>query len=332
MRPIFCALAVGSFSVAAASGMEILPQKAAIPANNPMTAEKISLGKQLYFDPRLSKTNQVSCNSCHNVLGSGTDNQPFSTGIEGKKGGRNSPTVWNSAFASVQFWDGRANTLEDQAKGPIVNPVEMGMPNHDEVVKRLSVIDGYRKQFDKVFGKDSLNIDNVAKAIAAYERTLITPNAPFDQYLKGNKKAMSASAVKGMGLVQSVGCTSCHSGPNFNGPPLPIGTGFYQKFPLMPGSEYEAKYHLADDNGRFEVTKKEEDKHMWRVPTWRNIELTAPYFHNGSVAMLDEAVRVMAKTQLGKDLKDDEVKDIVAFLKALTGPRPKQTEPKLPES
>ena len=171
----------------------------------------------------------------------------------------------------------------------------------------------------------------MGKAIAAYERTLITPNGPFDLYLKGNKKAISAAAIRGMNLVQSVGCTSCHQGVNFAGPALPEGVGFYQKFPTFPGSKYDKQYHLTDDKGRFEVTKAESDKNMWRVPTWRNVALTAPYFHNGSVKTLPEAVRVMAKVQLNKELKDDEVSDIVSFLETLTGKFPEQTLPRLPE-
>jgi cytochrome c peroxidase len=230
----------------------------------------------------------------------------------------------------VQFWDGRAATLEDQAKGPIVNPVEMGMENHDAVIQKLSAIPGYKKKFEEVFGANGLNIDNVAKAIAAYERTLITPDSPYDRFMKGDKKALNKKAQNGMQLVQTMGCVACHSGPSFSGPPMPVGQGFYQKFPLIPGSEYDKKYGFSEDLGRYQVTKSDADKNMWRVPTWRNVALTAPYFHNGSVKTLDEAVRVMAKTQLGRDLKQEETGDIVAFLQSLTGKMPKQKEPKLP--
>lgn len=327
---VFC-ITLGAFSLSA-KAMEILPEAPPIPKDNPMTPEKISLGKQLYFDPRLSKTGKVSCNTCHDATGSGTDNLRVSFGIDRKTGKRNSPTVWNSAFMSVQFWDGRAATLEEQAKGPLTNPVEMAMDNHDTVVKRIAKISGYQEQFKKVFGgENSLNIDNTVKAIAAYERTLITPNSPFDRYMKGDRKAMSAQAIRGMELAKNVGCTSCHGGPNFAGPTLPVGTGFYMKFPTMPGTDYEKKYNLSEDLGRYEHTGKEQDKNMWRVPTWRNIALTGPYFHNGSVKTLDEAVLVMAKTQLAKDLKPNEVADIVAFLKSLNGVRPKQTKPELPK-
>lgn len=313
-----------------AGALEALPKTPPIPRDNPITAAKVELGKKLYFDPRLSKTGTVSCNSCHNVMLGGEDNRSTSFGIQGLKGGRSAPTVWNAAFHSVQFWDGRAASLEEQAKGPLINPVEMGMENHDAVVARLKMIPGYLVEFEKVFGKTSLNIENVAKAIATYERTLLTTDSPFDRSMQGDPKALSLGAKRGMELVQKVGCLACHSGPNFSGPTLPQGQGFYQKFPLIPGSEYEAKYELKKDLGRFEVTKQDQDKNLWRVPTWRNVALTAPYFHNGSVKTLDEAVRVMAKTQLGKKLEEAEIQDIVEFLNSLTGKIPAQALPQLP--
>ena len=307
-----------------------LPKAPPIPKDNPMTPEKIYLGKQLYFDPRLSKDGSISCNSCHNVMASGGDNRAFSVGIKGQLGGRSAPTVWNSAFHTVQFWDGRAASLEEQAKGPLINPAEMGMDNHQLVADRLGKIPGYVSQFKKVFGDKGLNIDNVAKAIAAYERTLITPNSPFDRYVRGDKKAMSAQAVKGMNTVIEVGCVSCHTGKNFNAPDdTPMGEGYYQKFPTFEDNEYVTKYKFLDDLGRGAVTKNEEDNHFYRVPTWRNVALTAPYFSNGAVKTLDEAVRVMAKVQLHKDLNETQVADIVEFLKALTGEIPKQQMPLL---
>ncbi len=329
------ALGLGVAPLARAEGIfQPLPKTPPIPKENPMTPAKIQLGKQLYFDPRLSKDGTVSCNSCHNVMSGGTDNRRTSIGVGGKAGGRNSPTVWNSAYHSAQFWDGRAPSLEEQAKGPLTNPIEMGMPNHEAVVARVRAIPGYVEQFKKVFNKDKepVTIDNLAKAIAAYERTLVTPGSPFDQYLAGNKKAISTKAQQGYKLVVETGCISCHMGVNFAGPSLPAGTGFYQKFPVHADSEYVNKYQLAADPGRADHTKKDEDRGMWRVPTWRNIALTAPYFHNGSAASLDEAVRVMASTQLNKKLKDEEVGAIVAFLESLTGPLPNQTMPRLPDT
>lgn len=314
-----------------AHAFESLPETVPSPANNPTTKDKIELGKQLFFDPRLSLDGTVSCNSCHNVMAGGTDNRSVSIGKAGQKGGRNSPTVWNSAFHTVQFWDGRAATLEDQAKGPILNPVEMGMPSEKFTEARIRAIPGYADQFRSVFGGNNpVTYDNIAKALACYERTLITPHCAFDRYMKGDEKAMSDQAKRGMTLIQDIGCTSCHNGPNFAGPAASPGHGFYQKFPIYTNNPYVKKYRLMEDSGRYKVTGKKEDKHMWRVPTWRNIALTAPYFHNGSVQTLDEAVRVMARTQLNKTLKETEVADIVAFLNSLTGEFPEQSLPRLP--
>ena len=313
-------------------GMKPLPQKVPVPADNPITPAKIELGKMLYFDPRLSIDGTVSCNSCHNVMSDGGDGRPVGVGVRGQRGGRGSPTVWNSAYNTVQFWDGRAASLEDQAKGPLTNPIEMGMADHDEVMKRVNQIPGYVAAFKKAFpkDKDAVTIDNLAKAIATYERTLITLNSPFDRYIKGNKKALTVQQVKGMKLVEEIGCTSCHTGENFSGDGFKMGEGHYQPFPQIPGSKFDKMYDLLADKGRFEVTKKDEDKNHWRVPTWRNVTLTAPYFHNGKVKTLDEAVRVMGKTQLGMDLTDEQISNIVAFLNSLTGEFPKQIMPKLP--
>jgi cytochrome c peroxidase len=310
---------------------EVFPKKVSIPADNPQTKAKIELGRKLFFEPRLSKNEKISCNSCHNVMKAGDDGLPRSPGHEGKLGGRNSPTVWNSAFNSVQFWDGRAPSLEEQAKGPIVNPMEMGMMNHDLVVGLISKVPGYVKEFDQVFGKGPVTLDKMVKAIAAYERTLITPNSPYDRFVKGDKKALSDSAQRGWKIFGNIGCVTCHSGPMFNGPTLPQGVGFYQKFPLIPNAEIEKKYEISQDLGRFLETKNPDEKNMWRVPSLRNVAITAPYFHTGSVPTLDEAVRVMAKTQLGKDLKSEEISDVVEFLKSLTGVAPKQSMPQLPE-
>lgn len=288
------------------------------------------LGKTLYFDPRLSVDGTVSCNSCHNVMGFGEDNRSFSSGVRGQRGGRSAPTVFNATFYSVQFWDGRANTLADQAKGPLINPVEMGNKDHKEVMERLGKIPGYVEMFKSVFGSKGMTIDNLAKAIEAYEKTLTTYNSPYDRFKAGDKKAMSDLAQKGMATFQSVGCVTCHSGKNFSGPEMPIGTGFFMKFPTQEGTDFDKKYQFSKDLGRYEVTKKDQDRHMFRVPTLRNVVHTAPYFHNGSVQTLEEAVRVMAKVQLGKDLKKDEVSSLVAFLGSLSGVVPAQTLPTLP--
>jgi len=310
-----------------------MPSHVPVPKDNPQTAAKIELGKQLYFDPRISETGTVSCNSCHNIMSNGTDSRPVSAGAHGKLGSRNAPTVFNAAFRSVQFWDGRAASLEEQAKGPPTNPIEMGMPNAEAIVERIRAIPGYRQQFASVFGgSQPVTFDHIAQAIASFERTLITPGSPYDRYMAGDKNALSPAALRGLKLMDSAGCSSCHSGPLFNGPEQPMGTGFYMKFPLNPDKTYVKKYNLLADAGRFEATHQDGDRHMFVVQSLRNVEVTAPYFHNGSVKTLGDAVRVMAQTQLDKTLNASQVQDIVAFLDSLTGEFPHLTLPRLPET
>ena len=310
---------------------EALPSKAPEPKDNPTTPEKVELGRLLYFDPRFSSTGTVSCNSCHNLMLGGDDNRPVSMGVHGKTGGRSAPTVWNAAFASSQFWDGRAATLEDQAKGPVVNPVEMGMSELEGAMDRVRAIPGYEPYFVRAFGKNNpLTVDNAAKAVAAFERTMITPDSPYDRFVKGDATALSEQQQRGMKLFAETGCASCHSGPAFSGPDMPAGAGFFMKFPTFTESEYVTRYDFMTDKGRAEATGKDTDAHLWKVPTLRNITLTAPYFHNGSVEKLEEAVQVMAKLQLNKALTDDQVSDMVAFLGALTGEFPEQVLPRLP--
>jgi cytochrome c peroxidase len=313
-----------------AADWQALPEAAPEPADNPTTQAKVELGKMLFMDPRFSSTGTVACNSCHNIMEGGDDSRSVSMGVHGKMGGRNAPTVWNAAFHSVQFWDGRAATLEDQAKGPVSNPVEMGMKDVETAMNRVRAIPGYKAYFDKAFGENSMTVDNAAKAVAAFERTLITPNSPYDRYVKGDKKAMTEQQVRGMEKFAVTGCTACHSGPAFNGPSQKLGEGFYARFPTFSDNSYVSRYKLADDKGREQVTGSGADTNMFRVSTLRNITDTAPYFHNGSVNDLDEAVRVMAKTQLNKELADADVDDIVAFLGALTGEYPVITMPRLP--
>lgn len=325
------ALLTSAAASTTAKALDVLPKTPPIPKDNPQSKPKIELGRLLFFDPRLSLDNTISCNTCHDVNRNGIDGTATSKGVGGKFGARNSPTVWNSGYLSVQFWDGRAKDLEDQSKGPMINAVEMANPSHDVLVERIKKVPEYQKLFAKAFGKkDPITIDNAAKAIAAYERTLTTPNAPYDRYLKGDKKAMSPEALAGLQTFQTVGCISCHSGPLFNGPALPMGTGFYMKFPTFPDAEIEKKYGFTKDLGRFEVTKLEADKNMWRVPSLRTVSVTAPYFHTGNVTDLHEAVRIMAKLQLNKVLTDEEVNNIVAFLKSLKGDMKKQDIPKIP--
>jgi len=330
MKKIIILAAVLNSSIAMAE-WQALPEVAPAPANNPTTPEKVELGKALFFDPRISSTGTVSCNSCHNVMAGGDDNRATSMGVHGKQGGRSAPTVWNAAFYSTQFWDGRANTLEDQAIGPMTNPIEMGMKDHDTVMTRLKKIPGYKTMFDKAFGNDDMTIDQTAKAIAAYERTLITPNSAYDKFVKGDKKALTNQQQKGMKLFADIGCTTCHSGPAFNGQQgVEIGTPVLMKFPTFENNSYVKQYNFMADKGREEATKNKADANMFRTPTLRNIALTAPYFHNGTVNELNTAIKVMAKTQLNRDLQDTEVNNIAAFLNSLTGEFHAQYAPRLP--
>ena len=305
-------------------GWAPLPSSAPTPDDNPSTAAKVELGKQLYFDPRLSVNGTVSCNSCHNVMEGGDDCRCVGMGILGRTGERNSPTVWNAAFMPSQFWDGRAETLEDQAGGPMVAAPEMGMASHDMVVERIQAIPGYVESFKEVFGEDAMNIKNATKAIAAFERTLITPDSAYDRYAKGELKAMNEQQVRGMKLFDEVGCASCHNAPLFGGE-------FYE-FPSSAEEELVAKHHLDKDYGRELATGDESDRYLFKTPTLRNVTITAPYLHNGSASTLEEAVKLMGTLQLGEDLDDEQVADLVAFLSALEGEFPEISMPRLPST
>ena len=311
-------------------GFAPLPFKVPDSPDNPTSAAKVILGKQLFFDTRLSIDNTVSCNFCHNVAGNGTDSRSTSVGVDGQLGGRSAPTVWNAAFLSSQFWDGRAPSLEEQAKGPILNPIEMGITHEASAVDRIASIPGYVTQFKAIFGGEKpVTYDNIAKAIATYERTLITPNSLFDQYLRGDKTALTEKQLAGMKEFENLGCIRCHNGPAFAGPLLDKGEIFYQYFPANR-SEYDHLFGLQDDEGHRNEGETRTPS-LWRVPTLRNIALTAPYFHNGSVKTLNKAVRVMAKVQLNRDISDEQAENLVAFLETLTGDFTVQRDPILPE-
>jgi len=311
---------------------EPLPLSVPDPADNPSTVEKIGLGKQLFFDPRLSVDGTVSCNFCHDVNGNGTDSRSTSVGVEGQVGNRSAPSVWNAAFLSAQMWDGRLPTLEEQAKGPILNPIEMAMPHEQAAVDRIASIPGYVKQFNIVFGgENTVTYDNIAKAIAAYERTLITPNSRFDKFLRGDSSALTRQEKNGMETFLELGCVRCHRGPAMAGPRLPNGKVFLQWFPAF-ASPYDEEFKLKEDLG-YNSGKEDElsvRRGKWRVPSLRNIANTAPYFHNGSVKTLNKAVRVMARAQLNRELSDYEADVLEAFLKTLTGEYSVQTPPVLP--
>ncbi len=287
-----------------------LPQEMPAPPDNPTTRAKVALGKKLYYDPRLSKSGVVSCNSCHNLATFGSDNVSTSLGHKFQTGGRNAPTVLNAGFQVAQFWDGRASSLEEQAKGPILNPLEMAMPDEEAVIKRIRSIPGYVDGFREVFKgqKDPITYDNLAKAIAAFERTLVTP-APFDRYLLGDEDALTEKQKKGLALFIEKGCAGCHNG-------VAVGGGSFQKFGVVN------PYPHQKDLGRYKVTKKDTDKHVFKVPVLRNVTRTYPYFHDGKVWDIREAVRIMGWTQLGLKLNPEEVDNIVAFLESLTGEIP----------
>lgn len=316
-KPVLLALglSVSAGAFAAPSNEPIQPIEPA-KITNPA---KVELGKQLFFDPRLSKSGFISCNSCHNLSMGGSDNLPSSIGHNWQEGPINSPTVLNSSLNLAQFWDGRAADLKEQAGGPIANPMEMGF-THTLAVDVLESIPQYRESFKKVYGKKSIDIDQVTDAIAAFEETLVTPNSRFDQWLKGDKKALTKDELAGYQLFKEVGCTACHNGSA-------VGGNSFQKMGLV--EPYSTKNPAEGVAG---LTGNDADRMKFKVPTLRNVELTYPYFHDGAYWNLEEAVDVMARLQLGRKLQDKQVKQITAFLKTLTGEQPSFALPILPPS
>jgi cytochrome c peroxidase len=315
-----------------------LPDVAPAPAHNPTTPARIALGERLFHETRLSGDGTLSCASCHDLHGkAGGDGRATARGIDGKVGPRNTPTVWNAAFQSVLFWDGRARSLEEQAKGPILNPIEMGLPSPAEAERRLGADPGYRAAFAAAFGDDIVTFERIAMAIAAFERTLVTPDAPYDRFVRGDASALSRAQLRGMTLFESLGCVTCHAGPAFSDASLLVEGMPLRIFPANP-TPYEDKYDLLADRDGARGT--------WRVPSLRNVALTGPYFHNGAVDDLAEAVRIMAAAQLNlaldktpargsywlsadrelhrtepRSLSPRDVDDIVAFLRALSSER-----------
>lgn len=312
-----------------------LPDRPPIPRSNAQTAAKIALGKQLFFDPRLSFTGQIACNGCHELDKGGDDGGRTTAGFAGRAGHRSAPSMWNVGFQTVYFWDGRGPSLEEAIKEHLLSSGGMAMPDEATLIARIGAYPGYRAEFDAEFHGDApISLDSVARALASYLRTLVTPNSPFDRYLKGDATALSTSAERGFHQFVQTGCASCHFWVNMAGPvpglAFEMGEGFYELFPNFVGSPYDARYHLLDEMGRYAVTHNQADRRLWRVASLRNVALTAPYFHNGSVATLAEAVRVMAKTQLNREPSPAEVDDIVSFLHSLTGEHPPQEVPELP--
>ncbi|MFW6169146.1 MAG: cytochrome-c peroxidase [Planctomycetota bacterium] len=290
-----------------------------IPDDNPMTAEKIALGKKLYFDPRLSKDGTISCATCHDPQMAWTEHRPTSEGFEGQVGDKNSPTVINSAYAPEQFWDGRADSLEEQALGPMENPIEMGH-TLDDLVSDLAEVEEYEQSFQEVFGT-TVTREGMAKAIAAYERTVLSGNSPYDQYQDGDENALTEAQQRGLNLFEDVGCATCHTPPLFSN---------YNYYNAGIGMDKD-----PPDEGRKNVTGEDRDLGKFRVPMLREVADTHPYYHDGSVETLEEAVEIMAtggrendnlsaifKGIASQNISDQDQEDIVEFLKALSGDYP----------
>lgn len=320
------------FLGASAYGAEPLPAvpaglpKVSVPEANPMTPAKVALGKQLYFDPRLSVDNTVSCASCHDPAKGWSNGEANAAGVRGQRGDRSSPTVLNTAYQVFQFWDGRSGSLEDQAKGPIMNPIEMAMPSVEEVERKINAIPGYRKQFQEVFGTD-VTFDNIANAIASFERTVLSGNAPYDAYMAGDKSALSESAERGLKLYTGKAhCSACHTGPSFT------DNGFHNL-----GVNFKA------DPGREKISGMEGDRGSFKTPGLRDIHRSAPYMHDGSLATLEEVIDYYNKggtpnPQLDEeifelDLTEQEKKDLLTFLTEGLASKtyPMVEAPKLPE-
>jgi cytochrome c peroxidase len=288
------------------TGEPILP----LPEQVRLDAKKVALGDKLFHDRRFSKDNSLACANCHNLATGGVDRRVSSVGINGAKGSINAPTVFNSGFNFRQFWDGRADSLEEQINFPVHDPSELGS-NWQEVINKLAQDAALSKQFQELYA-DGVQVKNVRDAIATFERSLVTPNSKFDRYLRGDKAALDGEEAKGYQLFKSYGCIACHQGIN-------VGGNMFQKFGVM--DDYFAKRgrHLAADLGRYNITKVEDDKHVFKVPSLRNVAATAPYFHDGSASTLDEAVEVMFRYQLGRSAPPADKRLIVKFLHTLTG-------------
>ncbi len=289
---------------------------------NPVTDAKVKLGRILYYDPRLSANQKISCNTCHPLDAYGAESERVSTGYKNQKGNRNAPTVYNAAGHFVQFWDGRAPTVEEQAKGPITNPVEMAMPSDAAAVQVIKSMPKYVALFQAAFpnDKDPITYDNMALAIGAFERGLVTPSR-WDTFLGGDSSALTDAEIKGFNTFAATGCQWCHSGPY-------VGGSAYQKLGVV------RPWPSQSDQGLYQVTKDENDKMVFKVPSLRNIKKTAPYFHDGSVSTLDQAIRNMAVHQRGVSLTDAQVKSIEIWMDSLTGQVPMSyiKPPELPKS
>ncbi len=316
--PIICLLALAFSDLSSADkgrNESIQP----IPAVGKVNPAKVELGKKLFFEPRLSRSGLLSCNSCHNLGTGGADNLPTSIGHAWQSGPINSPTVLNAKFNLAQFWDGRTKNLKEQAGEPIKNPVEMAF-THEAVIQVLESIPEYVAWFREAYGSEKITIDQATDAIAAFEETLLTPDSRFDMWLGGDNKALTEAEKSGYQLFKGKGCITCHDG-------IGVGGNSFQKFGIVKPYEKDTK-----TLGRYEVTKKEQDKYVFKVPLLRNIELTAPYFHDASTWSLTETVLIMAEYQFGIPVSREEALAIVAFMKTLTGRQPAIQYPILPPS
>ncbi|MCG8996456.1 cytochrome-c peroxidase [Laribacter hongkongensis] len=279
------------------------------PAALPEANDKTRLGERLFFDKRLSGNNTIACASCHDPERGGTDRLAVSSGVDNRQGSINSPTVFNASLHFAQFWDGRADTLEAQAVGPIHNPVEMasGWP---EIIDRLSADPAYRSAFAGLY-PEGISATAILDAIASYERTLLTPNSRFDRFLDGDERILTPLELTGYRCFLDYGCASCHQG-------VALGGNMYQRFGVM--QDYFAGRPVSpSDLGRYNITGKEEDRHVFKVPSLRNIAVTAPYFHDASAGTLEEAVAVMGSYQLGRELGSEDIRSLSAFLRTMTG-------------
>ncbi len=306
LKPVTTAAQTASQQALAVPNSPIQP----LAQETTLDREKVALGKKLFFDPRLSRDNTISCASCHDMAAGGADGVDLSVGIGGARTSVNSPTVLNSGLNFAQFWDGRAATLEEQIDGPVHHPGEMGS-NWQEVLSKLRSVPEYVAAFDRIY-PGGMQIQSVKDAIATYERSLVTPNARFDRFLKGDSAAINQEERAGYELFSALGCISCHQGRG-------VGGNMFQRFGVV-GNYFKDRGNVTQaDYGRYNVTGNDDDLHVFKVPSLRNVELTAPYLHDGSAETLEAVVRIMARYQIGQELQAQEVNQIVAFLKTLTG-------------
>ena len=302
MKKMYFVLILALFKTVVLSATELVP----LPTSVKVDEKKVQLGKKLFLDPILSKDKTLSCMSCHNLKHNGADTRKHTPGIDGQIGYFNVPTVYNAVYNFRQFWDGRAKDLKDQALQPIANPVEMGN-TIENALKDLRNNKQYVEDFNHIY-KDGITEENLADALSEFEKVLITPNSPFDRYLRGDKNALSANAIKGYKLFKEKGCISCHNGIN-------IGGNLFNKFGIYGDTQ-------SKELGRYDITHKEEDRYIFKVPSLRNIALTAPYMHDGRATSIKEAVNLMVKYQLGRRIYGEDLRNIVSFLQSLTGELP----------